>query len=207
MTHDTTPLKFILIDDHPAIRKGLEILLGTRRHQICAEANNVAEARAILEAREFDIALLDLTLQDGSGFDLLPDLERLDVAALVYTMHEEAELIERAFRCGAMGYVSKQEDADILFEAIDTVAAGKRYLSPCGGQCLEVNEAEGRLEDSLSDREKQIFVLMGQGFGNTEIAEKLGLSRRTVETYCNRMAKKFDFDGRKELRKFAISTS
>ncbi|GKT30625.1 two component transcriptional regulator, LuxR family, partial [Aduncisulcus paluster] len=69
------------------------------------------------------------------------------------------------------------------------------------------SEKEEKLEESLSDRERQIFTLMGQGFGNTEIADELGLSRRTVETYCNRMARKFDLNGRKELRKYAISAS
>ncbi|WP_320171237.1 response regulator transcription factor [Maridesulfovibrio sp.] len=207
MTDNPSALKFILIDDHPAIRKGLGILLGTRQHRIAAEVNTVAEARTVLEGQNFDIALLDLTLQDGSGLDLLPDLERLDIAALVYSMHEDSGLIERAFRCGALGYVSKQEDVNILFEAIDKVSSGKRYLSPNIAQCLEESEDRERLEDSLSDREREIFILMGQGFGNTEIAAKLELSRRTVETYCNRMVRKFDLDGRKELRKYAISVS
>lgn len=206
MPDNSTSLKCLLIDDHPAIRKGLGILLGTRHYQVGAEANSKAEARSILKDHNFDIALLDLTLQDGSGLELLPDLERLDIAALVYTMHEDSELIDRAFRCGALGYVSKQEDADVLFEAIDTVVGGKRFISPCAALCL-VESEEPRLEDSLSDREFQIFTLMGKGFGNTEIAGQLGLSRRTVETYCNRMVRKFDFDGRKELRKFAISAS
>lgn len=207
MTDKNSALNFILIDDHPAVLKGLGILLATRQHKVCAEANSVAEARSKLNESDYDIALLDLTLQDGSGLALLPDLESLDVAALVYTMHEEADLISRAFGSGALGYVSKQEDTHILFEAIEKVAAGKRYVSPCAAQCLEEGEREPRIEESLSDRENQIFVLMGQGFGNTEIAEKLGLSRRTVETYCNRMVRKFDFEGRKELRKLAISAS
>jgi len=207
MKDNPSALKFILIDDHPAIRKGLGILLGTRQHRIAAEVNSLAEARKVLNNQNFDIALLDLSLKDGSGLELLPDLERLDIAALVYSMHEEAGLIDRAFRCGALGYVSKQEDADVLFEAISTVAAGKRYLSPCVVHCLDQSEKEEKLEESLSDRERQIFTLMGQGFGNTEIADELGLSRRTVETYCNRMARKFDLNGRKELRKYAISAS
>ncbi|WP_319583532.1 response regulator transcription factor [uncultured Pseudodesulfovibrio sp.] len=205
MTNNASALNFILIDDHPAIRKGLGILLGTRGHSVLYEAAGKAEAQAILKVREFDVALLDLTLQDGSGLDLLPDLEGLNIAALVYSMHEDAELLHRAFRCGALGYVSKQEDADVLFEAIDSIVAGKRYISPRVAQCLEEDRGEERLEDSLSDREMEIFTLMGKGFGNTEIADQLGLSRRTVETYCNRMVRKFDFDGRKELRKFAIS--
>lgn len=208
MTNSTTALTLLLIDDHPAIRKGLSILLGTRHHKVGAEAKSRAEALAILDQHSFDIALLDLTLQDGSGLDLLPELETRDISTLVYTMHEAPEIIDSAFRCGALGYVSKQEEADVLFAAIETVAAGRRYLSPCAVQNLESASSEGvRPEDSLSDRERQIFLLMGQGYGNTEIADKLGISPRTVDTYCTRMVRKWDFEGRAELRKYAISIS
>lgn len=208
MMHDDAPFRILVIDDHPAIRKGLALLLATRGHRVQAEAGSLAEALDVLDDQQFDIALLDLTLQDGNGQDLLPELEARDISSIVYTMHEEADIIERSLHLGALGYVSKQEDEDILFVAIETVAGGKRYLSPCAAQCLEKNQAgEGRLEDVLSDRERQIFLLIGKGFGNTEIAEKLGLSRRTVETYCSRMVRKLDFEGRSDLRKYAISVS
>jgi len=205
MTDNAHDLRILLLDDHPAVRKGLSILLATR-HSVCAEAKDKVEAMALLDDRDFDIALLDLSLQDGSGLDLLPELEARGIAALIYSMHEDPDIIDRAFRCGALGYVSKQEDADILFAAIETIAAGKRYVSPCAAQCLKQNEGGEQLpEDILSDRERQIFLLMGKGCGNTEIATQLGLSRRTVETYCTRMVNKLDFEGRSELRKYAIS--
>ncbi len=203
---DNSPVRVLLIDDHPAIRVGLGILLGTQGYHVCAEARDKADAMDVLERQEFDIALLDLSLQDGNGLELLPELELRGISTLVYTMHEEPEIIADALRSGALGYVSKQEDADILLAAIKTVIRGKRYLSPCAAQCLQAGGRRERgPEDTLSDREKQIFQLMGKGSGSTEIAEELGLSRRTVETYCIRMAKKMDFDDRSELRKYAIS--
>ena len=208
MTNSTTPLNILLIDDHPAIRKGLSILLGTRHHKVGAEAKGRTEALAILDQHNYDIALLDITLQDGSGLDLLPELETRGISTLVYTMHETPEIIDRALRRGALGYVSKQEEADILFAAIETVAAGKRYLSPCAVQCLEENRTKDNgPTDVLSDREKQVFLMMGKGLGITEIADKLGRSRRTVETHCNRMVKKLDLLNRGELRKYAISVT
>ncbi len=182
------------------------MLLSSRKHRVEAEAKGRTEALEILDKRSFDIALLDLTLQDGSGLDLLPELEQRDVSVLIYTMHEDSSLITRAFRCGALGYVSKQEDTDILLEAIDIVAQGKRFLSPCALHCLEDKSLDDQnLEGMLSDREKQIFTMMGHGYGSKEIAEKLELSRRTVETYCVRMVRKMDFAERSELRKYAIS--
>ncbi len=204
----TSAIDILLIDDHPAILTGLTMLLGSRGHKVRAEAKNRAQTLDILENQEFDIALLDLTLQDGSGLDLLPELEERDISVLVYTMHEDPEIIDQALRCGALGYVSKQEDTDVLLKAIEVVARGKRFLSPCAIQSLEADDrGEKHPEDALSDRERQIFGLMGKGFGNTEIAEQLHLSRRTVETYCTRMAAKMDFPSRRELRKYAISVS
>jgi len=208
MTADSSALTLLLIDDHPAIRKGLSILLGTRQHKVGAEAKSRAEALAILDHQNFDIALLDLTLQDGSGLDLLPELEARDISTLVYTMHEAPEIIERAFRSGALGYVSKQEEAEVLFAAIETVAAGKRYLSPGAVQSLEQGGVAAQEPLSvLSDREREVFLMVGKGLGNTEIADKLGLSRRTVETHCNRMLRKLNFQSRSELRQYAISMS
>lgn len=205
---DTPASRILLIDDHPAVLKGLRLLLATLDHEVCAEAQGLTEALEILDREDFDIALLDLTLRDGSGLTLLPELEMRDVSALVYTMHEDPEIVGRAMRNGALGYVSKQEDPDVLFEALEQVSAGKRYVSPCVQKILEqaATEDTGRgPEQCLSDREMQVFVFIGKGFGITEIAEKLGLSRRTVETYCTRMIKKMDFNDRSELRKYAVS--
>jgi DNA-binding NarL/FixJ family response regulator len=200
--------RILLIDDHPAIRTGLNILLKSRNIEVNAEADSKKEALTLLQDKQFDLALLDLTLKDGSGLELLPELRNHGIPALVYTMHEDSEIINQAFQYGALGYVSKQEDAEILFEAIDSIATGKQFVSPCALASLEMNESiQHDPENRLSSRESEIFMLIGKGYGNTEIAEKLGLSRRTVETYCSRIVQKMNLESRKELRKLAISVS
>lgn len=196
--------RIMLIDDHPAVLTGLQMLLESRNYKIQAVANSMSEALSVLQEKKFDIVLLDLTLKDGSGFELLPEIEALGIAVLVYTMHEDPAIINKIFKYGAMGYVSKQEDTEILFDAISSVSCGKRFVSPCAKDKIKNDSADSSV-DILSTREGQIFSFMGMGYGNTEIAEKLGLSRRTVETYCSRMVQKMDLQNRRELRKLAVS--
>ncbi|MEZ6854571.1 response regulator transcription factor [Halodesulfovibrio aestuarii] len=200
--------RILLIDDHPAVRQGLRILLATRNHHISAEVESCIGALAVLENEEADVALLDLTLQDGSGLELLPELEARGVSVVIYSMHEDPDTINRAFRLGALGYVTKREEPEALFEAIDTVMRGKRYMSPCATQSREETQGEGQqIEDAFSDREREIFILMGKGASNAELAETFDISPRTVETYFSRMVKKLEFKNLRELRKFAISSA
>jgi DNA-binding NarL/FixJ family response regulator len=206
MNDNSSNFRILIVDDHPAIRTGVSILLKSRNIDVAAEADSWTEALAILEQDQFDIVLLDLTLKDGSGLNLLPELESRNIYVLVYTMHESSDLIKKALDQGALGYVSKQEETDILFEAIDKVANGKRFLSPCAQRNLKINSGDQKPEETLSKREKQIFVYIGKGFGSTEIAEKLNLSRSTIETYCTRITHKLNLETRRELRKLAISS-
>lgn len=200
--------RILLVDDHPAVRQGLRILLATRNHHVDAEAESSTEALAVLDNKEVDVALLDLTLQDCSGLDLLPELEAHGVSAVIYTMHEDPDIISRAFRLGALGYVTKREEPETLFEAIDTVMRGKRYMSPCATQSYKEQQDEGvPPEDVFSDREREIFILMGKGVTNAELAETFEISPRTVETYFSRMVKKLEFKNLRELRKYAISSA
>ncbi|SDK36633.1 two component transcriptional regulator, LuxR family [Maridesulfovibrio ferrireducens] len=203
-----TVARVLLIDDHPAVLQGLRILLETHSHKVVAEAGSYSETVKSLDVEDYDVALLDLTLQNRSGLELLPELEKRGIAALVYSMHEEPSIIDRAFREGALGYVTKREDPFILLEAIDTILLGKRFLSEYSAKILqEKSIGDQSLEELLSDRERQIFDLMGKGLGNAEIAEKLKISPRTVDTYFTRMVSKLDFENRRDLRKHAISLS
>lgn len=200
--------RILLVDDHPAVRTGLRMLLAACNHEVVAEAKSYSEALEVIRTLECDVAVLDLTLHDRSGLELLPELEKNNIAALVYSMHEEPSIISRSFRGGALGYVTKREDSAVLLEAIDTILCGKRFMSPYSVEIVDKKKCTAPLlSDLLSDRERQIFDLLSQGLGNTEIAEKLGVSPRTVETYLTRMVNKFGFRGRKELRKHAISES
>lgn len=206
MRYEAFSARIILIDDHPAVRQGLSILLASRQHQVVGEAEGIADALALVNEKECDIALLDLTLKDGSGLELLSELKAHKISVLVYTMHDDPRTISRAFSQGALGYVTKQEDPDILFKAIDTLMSGKRFMSPYLANILQQTSPKDQFpEDSLSDRERQLFNLMEKGIGNTEIAERMHISPRTVETYFTRITKKLEFKSRRELRKYAAS--
>ena len=200
--------RVLLVDDHPAVRQGVALLLAAGRHTVCGEANDRQEALARLEAGDVDIVLLDLSLDAASGLDLLPDLEDRDIPALVYSMHEDPETIERAFRLGARGYVTKREDPMILLAAVEDILAGRRHVSPRASRALADKAlASGTAADPvlLSDREGQILERMGQGESNAEIAATLAISVRTVETYCARMVEKLGLSGMKALRKHSIA--
>ena len=195
-----------LIDDHPAVRQGLALLLSQAGHQICGEAGNQAEVHAFLGTGKADVAVLDLHLGPETGFDLIAVLARQGIPVLVYSMFEDMPSIREVFAQGAMGYVCKREVAGELIQAVDRVLQGGRHLSPVALNALSaagacVSELSGQ---ELSDRERQILELLAQGFGNHEIAERLKLSVRTVESYCTRAIDKLALEGMKALRRYAL---
>jgi len=200
--------RILLVDDHPAIRQGVGLLLAVGKHVIGGAVEDVAEARRCLEQGDIDLALVDLSLGDGSGLDLLAELAARDLPAVVYSMHEVPETIERAFQAGAQGYVTKREAPEVLLEAVATVMAGRRFVSPQAAQILArrtlppTTEGAGR---ELSERESQILARLGRGEGSAEIAAALGIGSRTVETYCARIIEKLELSGMKALRKHAIA--
>jgi DNA-binding NarL/FixJ family response regulator len=204
---DAQSYRVLLIDDHPSVRQGLRFLLEAQGHQITAEAGNYTQTMELLDEGCFDIALLDLSLSSRSGLELIPSLEDAGIAVLIYSMHENKDIIERAFKAGALGFVTKREEPDTLFAAINTIARGQRFMSP---YCTIAIEQEGsqnlQIIQVLSDRERQIFEFVGTGIGNTEIATQLEISPRTVDTYLSRIAHKLELENRRELRKFAIET-
>jgi DNA-binding NarL/FixJ family response regulator len=200
--------RVLLVDDHPAVRQGVALLLAAGRHTVRGEAHNRLEALARLDTDAFDVALLDLSLGDESGLELIADLEDRGIPTLIYSMHEDPETIARAFRRGALGYVTKRENPVVLLEAVAAVMAGRRYVSPqaaqsLASQALIPNQSDP--EEGLSDRERQILVLMGRGETTVDIATVLAISVRTVETYYTRIIEKLQLSGMKGLRKHAIS--
>lgn len=202
-----TGMRVILADDHPAVRQGLALLFTQAGHTICAEAENRAETLALLSASRADIAIVDLSLGDESGLDLIADLRKRGVPVLTYSMHEDFETIEKAFGAGANGYVSKREASEVLLRAAQEILKGRRFISPRAAQSLASSvlppqEVHGDVP--LSERETQIMHMLGQGDSNTEIAASLAISVRTVESYYSRIIDKLGIDGMKELRKFAI---
>lgn len=202
-----TGTRVFLVDDHPAVRQGLALLLAQDAYVVCGEAENRAELLARIDAVGAEVALVDLSLGGESGLDLIGDLRSRDIPVLVYSMHEDCGAIERAFHRGAVGYVTKREVSAVLLEALGEVLAGRRYASPRAARSLAnriISGGDGVGEEPLSQREEQILSRLGRGESNVEIAGALHIGVRTVETYYARIIGKLGLGGMKELRKYAI---
>jgi len=198
--------RIFLVDDHPAVRYGLTLLLGHDGHAICGENATIADTLDTALETHADLAIVDLSLGEESGFDLITELRAQKIPVLVYSMHEDAESIYRSLRSGASGYVSKREEADILRSAVQALLNGEYFMSPCAAEALanRIDEFSGASNSQLSEREQQILILLGQGCGPSEIAETMSISVRTVESYCTRIIEKLALSGMKDLRQYAI---
>lgn len=206
-TNKQSPANILLIDDHPAVRQGLSLLLKSSGHVVAGEAWSRAEAKTLIDSGDYQLAILDLSLEDGNGLDLLTDLTEQGIPALVYSMHEDPETISRAIHCGARGYVTKREEPDILLDGVEAVLQGELFISARSNQSLTEQDEQATTDplDLLSDREREIFVAIGRGFSNTEIADRMNISPRTVETYLSRIVYKLELENILALRKIAIS--
>jgi DNA-binding NarL/FixJ family response regulator len=199
--------RIFLIDDHPMVRRGLKQLLRPESHVICGEAGNRREALEKIGSSGADLAFLDLSLGKESGLELIPRLQRLGIRVLVYSMHEDVETIEKAFAEGADGYVCKRELEDVLFRAVSDLMSGRRHVSPRVARSLAdrvLFEPEGKAEQFLSKREKDVLRMLGRGESTPDIAAALFISPRTAETYFYRIIDKLKLGGMKELKQYAI---
>jgi len=201
-----------IVDDHPLIRDGLVLLLGAEPDlAVCGCAGSLSEALKGIEKSSPDVVIIDITLKDGSGLDLLPRLEGLapGCKALIVSHHDERLYGERALRAGAMGYVNKEECDESILKAIRTVRDGKRFISEQLMQRL-VSAAIGQEDrtnenpvERLTDRELQVFTLIGQGVRTTEIARQLHLSRHTIDSHRENIRRKLDLKDGQELTHMA----
>jgi len=185
-------VRIVVVDDHPVSRKGLIGLLESEEgFVVCGETDDPAETRRLIDREHPDLVLVDLSLGRGSGLDLVRQIRQLapSVSVLVVSMHEERLYAERALRAGASGYISKSESPDRVIEAVRTVLAGQIYLSDEGARRLLERAYQGGGVDSddpaqtLSDRELEIFVLIGEGLSTRLVAERLERSIKTIETH------------------------
>jgi len=201
-----TGARIFLADDHPAVLEGLALLLAQESHIICGVATNRAETLERLGDCNADMGLVDLGLCGESGLELLPIFQQHGIPALVYSMHEDGPTVRRALERGANGYVTKRETSAVLLEGVRRIFSGSCFISPLATASLEGEPCSTVAPNArpLSDRERQILDLLTQGETNTEIAEALQVSVRTVETYFSRMVTKLELDGMKALRKFAL---
>jgi DNA-binding NarL/FixJ family response regulator len=213
-TNGDTPRKhrIFLVDDHPLVREGLASFINQQKDLVvCGDAEDSASAiNGIRETRP-DVALIDISLKNESGLELVKNLEAEFplVALIVLSMHDEALYAERALRAGARGYVMKRETTKSVLTAIRRVVAGDVYVSE-----RVVNSMARRMGsrkvgaatpvEQLSDRELEIFRLLGQGRTTSQIAEDLHLSLKTVQAYCARAKEKFGVNSLSELLRAAI---
>ncbi|HEV2046465.1 MAG TPA: response regulator transcription factor [Chthoniobacterales bacterium] len=204
--------RVFLVDDHPLVREGLSNLIN---HQddlsVCGEAEDSGGARAGIEKTKPDVALIDISLKNESGLELVKNLESKfpNVALIVLSMHDEALYAERALRAGARGYVMKRETTKSMLTAIRRVLQGDTYVSDrvvnLMARRMSSRKAAAKSPvERLSDRELEIFRLLGQGRTTSQIAEDLRLSLKTVQAYCARAKEKFGVDSLTELLRAAI---
>ncbi len=199
----------LIVDDHAIVREGLvQVLAGHEEFVICGQAEGGKHAIELLASTQPDAAIVDLNLKDMSGLDLIRELHarRPELAILVLSMHEESLYAERALRAGAKGYLMKSEAVGKVVDALRQTLLGQVYA----GQGLTnkllkrlTQTAAGRPDASpierLSDRELEVFQLLGQGLTTRRIAERLGRSIKTIETYRENIKRKLDLKNAVEL--------
>jgi len=205
--------RVFLVDDHTMFREGLRQLIEREPNMIvCGDAPDAAEAMRGIRATNPDVVLLDISLAGTSGIDLIKDIktEFEDLPVLVVSMHDESLYAERALRAGAMGYVMKHEPARTVKAAIQKVLGGDMYLSEKMAAGVinrfmrgEPEQARSPIE-TLSDRELEVFRMLGQGKGVRVIAEELGLSIPTINSFRNRIKEKFGLKTSTEVMLHAI---
>jgi DNA-binding NarL/FixJ family response regulator len=206
--------RVLLVDDHPIVCEGLaQKINGESDLMVCGQARDVHAALDAIEKLKPDIAVVDIALGSGSGVELVKDMKVRypKLPALMLSMHDEALYAERSLHAGAKGYVMKQEDPEVLLRAIRQVLRGQVYLSDkvkdgivnrLGGA---VPEGEIKtLIERLSDRELQVFQLIGDGYATHEIAERLHLSMKTVASHREHIKQKLNLKKGEELVRFAI---
>ena len=208
-------IRVITVDDHPAIREALaDTIDGKIDMVLCGQASNGEEAFDLVEEAKPDVAVLDISLGDAHGLDLLQNLkaQHPNLNVVVFSMYDENTFAERAVRAGAAGYVMKSESTERVIEAIREAAQGEIYLSRrMASRILSKvakgggNTGPGFAVDQLTDREMAVFQMLGEGISIEDIADQLSLSRKTVETYRRRAKEKLGFDTISELVQFSVA--
>lgn len=210
-SRDNKQVRIFIVDDHAVVRDGLKGLISQEKDlTICGEASDAASALTGIADSEPDMLLVDISLQQSSGMELLKDLaiRYPGISVIVLSMHDELIYGERAVRAGARGYVMKSESSDRIVTAIRRVLEGKVFLSERVMTAIanRLGQADSRRApvERLSDRELQVFEMMGQGSSTAKIAEHLHVSLKTVQMYIARAKEKFGVTSSRELMREAV---
>ena len=207
-------IKVCIVDDHPIFRKGLIAILNQEeRVEVVGECTTGSEAIDLIREKSPDMAFIDISLQGMNGIELCKYLHQ-NFPALkicIISMHDESVYADRAVRAGARGYIMKQEAGRKVRDAIREISRGKYFLNDSLKDrilslLLHADNTSGSRDSvhSLSDREFEVFRLVGRGMGNTEIGNELNISTKTIETYKRNIRQKLDLDTSSELRKYAV---
>ena len=210
------PAKFrvLLVDDHPVTRHGLRELLQQQPNlAVCAETDNAAEASGLVSRHAPDLAIVDISLKTTNGIELTKNLmsQAPKLPILIVSMLDETLYAERALRAGAKGYLMKEEAGEKLVDAITRVLRGEIYVSPKVSDLMltrytrQQRPADRFGIDQLTDREMEVFQLLGNGFSTQQIAQKLGLSAKTIDSYREQLKSKLNLKTGSDLLRHAIN--
>jgi DNA-binding NarL/FixJ family response regulator len=217
-TRKESKSRVMLVDDHPLLRQGIADLVNSERDlEVCGEAGNMQDAFTLAGKLKPDLIIIDVSLNGNNGIELKKNLSSryASIPLLAYSMHDESIYAERALRAGAKGYVMKQANPEVLLGAIQQVLKGKMYLSKQMSEHLldklvgagTSTAPIGSPIEKLSDRELEVLQLMGRGLGTSQIADKLCLSVKTIETYREHLKLKLNLSSGQELLRYAIEWS
>ena len=205
--------KIMIVDDHPIFRMGMSELLNQEEDFcVCAVAEDIGGARVALREREPDMAIIDITLVGDNGLDLVREISESarPIPILVLSMHDESVWAERAIKAGARGYIMKKEASESVIAALRNFACGRIHVSPNMMSILldklQVNsgDQEPRTEEMLTERELEVYRLIGCGLSTREIAEQMALGIKTIGTYRDRIKQKLGLKSGAELVRRAV---
>jgi DNA-binding NarL/FixJ family response regulator len=205
--------RIFIVDDHPIVRDGLITLINHQQDlRVCGEAEDAAQALKSISELKPEVVIVDISLKSSDGIELTKNIKALypRLPVIVLSIHDESVYAERALRAGAQAYLMKEVVSENIVTAIRTVLSGEIYVSNTMGKKLLRKLAAGKAHtisapmDSLSDRELEIFRLIGQGYKPSKIAQSMHLSVKTVETYRARIKEKLNLADADELLRYAI---
>lgn len=205
--------KILIVEDHPVVRKGLSFLIqGTEDLAVCGESDEGSQVGRLIDQCQPDAVILDLSLKDGSGLETLKDIRKRfsTLPVLVFSASEESHYVERVLRAGAMGYLNKAEAWDRVVNALREILQGRVYASEESKNNLlrkiSTFRGQGKADiiDLLSDRELEVFRLLGEGYSTREIAAFWRRSVKTVETYRANIKRKLQLKKAQDLIREAV---